>query len=157
MEKLENKTTASLYLNNSSESISCSITIVLEMIVLTSEKEQYMIPIKEAEYSLVGENNIYLVVKTEQLSICVKFQEIYEEILKNTESLIVKDIINNLKSQINFSLVENKTSPVLLIVLTIFSYGYLIVSYVVMPIFLLVAFYYNKEIIEWISKIIFGT
>lgn len=123
IQKSEENNSASLYLKNSSDAISSTFKVISEEVLITTDSAVYSIKIKDAEYSLAGENNIYLIIKKDDISLLVKFEEIYEQLMKNTASVSVTMIIMELKDKVLLQENMKKTSDFSVIVLALVYYG----------------------------------
>lgn len=123
IQKSEENNSASLYLKNSSESISSTFEVISEEILITTNSSSYSVKIRDAEYSLTGESNIYLIIKKDDISLLVKFEEIYEQLMKNTASVSVSMTIMELKDKVLLQENMKKTSDFSVIALALVYYG----------------------------------
>lgn len=139
--KTEDNNSASLYLNNSSEAISSSFEVYSEEILIKTNSETYSVKIKEANYSLTGEGNIYLVLKNDDISLVVKFEEIYEKIMKNTASVSVSMVIMELKDKVLLQENIKNTSDLSVIGVAIIYYGSYAISTVIYAFIALIPLY----------------
>ncbi|MFN8671417.1 MAG: hypothetical protein U0457_04935 [Candidatus Sericytochromatia bacterium] len=156
MEKLEEVLTASLYVGKSSEGLSCTIKISPEIIVASTENENYIIPIKEAEYFLTGEKNLYLIVKNEQISLCIKFHNIYESIIQNTNSIRIHEKLNQLKEELKNVPIEKKDSALVILGVSAVTIIYSFTSFIVLIVISVFIFgVFSLESLKVLFKILF--
>lgn len=141
IQKSEENNSANLYLKNSSESISSTFEVVSEEILITTNSSSYSIKIKDADYSLTGEGNIYLVIKKDDISLLVKFEEIYEKLMKNTASVSVSMTIMELKDKVLLQENMKKTSDFSVVALALVYYGSYVFSLLIYIGGALISFY----------------
>lgn len=141
IQKSEENNSASLYLKNSSESISSTFEVISEEILITTNSSSYSIKIKDADYSLTGEGNIYLVIKKDDISLLVKFEEIYEKLMKNTASVSVSMTIMELKDKVLLQENMKKTSDFSVVALALVYYGSYVFSLLIYIGGALISFY----------------
>lgn len=139
--KTEDNNSASLYLNNSSEAISSSFEVYSEEILIKTNSETYSVKIKEANYSLTGEGNIYLIIKKDEISLVVKFEDIYEKLMKNTASVSVSMVIMELKDKVLLQENIKNTSDLSVIGVAIIYYGSYAVSTIIYTFIALIPLY----------------
>lgn len=155
IQKSEKNNSASLYLKNSSEAISSTFEVISEEILITTNSSTYSIKIKDAEYSLTGENNIYLIIKEDDISLLVKFEEIYEQLMKNTASVSVTMIIMELKDKVLLQENMKKTSDFSVVALAFVYYGSYVLSLLIYIGGTLISFYLVFIAIVFLIKLFF--
>lgn len=155
IQKSEKNNSASLYLKNSSEAISSTFEVISEEILITTNSSTYSIKIKDAEYSLTGENNIYLIIKEDDISLLVKFEEIYEQLMKNTASVSVTMIIMELKDKVLLQENMKKTSDFSVVALAFVYYGSYVFSLLIYIGGTLISFYLVFIAIVFLIKLFF--
>lgn len=141
LKKTEDNNSASLYLNNSSEAIASTFEVISEEVLIKTSTELYSIKIKEATYLLTGEGNIYLIIKKDDISLVVKFEAIYEKLMKNTASVSVSMVIMELKDKVLLQENIKHTSDFSVLGVAIVYYGSYAVSTIIYTFIALIPLY----------------